>query len=60
MSALRDSSRFILVVSFVAGLYVVAVGFRPERWPGLAVLAAGMAAVVLLLYRFREDFASEE
>jgi len=60
MGAVRDSSRFLLVVSFFAGLYVVAVGLEPDLWLPMAVLVVGMATVVLAAYRFHDDYAAEE
>ncbi|AGN02714.1 hypothetical protein L593_13875 [Salinarchaeum sp. Harcht-Bsk1] len=62
MGALRDSSRFLFLLSLAGASYLlIAEGYSfDDRVVAVVTFGLGIFAVVLIAYRFREDFAYED
>lgn len=62
MSAFNDLSRFVVLVSLagVSYLLIAEDGEFGDQWVAVGALALGIVAVVLIAYRFREDFERED
>jgi|GEM_PF-2587958 len=61
MGALNDLSRFVVLLSFAGVSYLlIAQGQHlDDQVIAVGALALGMLAVVLIAYRFREDYERE-
>lgn len=61
MGGVRDTSRFVVVLSLAGVSYLlIAEGENfDDRLIAAGTFALGVLAVVLIAYRFREDFQSE-
>lgn len=62
MGAFNDLSRFVVLLSLAGVSYLlVAEGQNiDDQWVAIGTLALGMLAVVLIAYRFREDYERED
>ncbi|GAB3681371.1 hypothetical protein GCM10028857_05510 [Salinarchaeum chitinilyticum] len=62
MSALNDLSRFVVLFSLAGLSYLLIAegGSFDDQWIAIGALVFGMLAVVLIAYRFREDYQRED